>query len=378
MEAKIVTDLFFGDGGKGMTVDYLCTKTQDPIVVKFTGGPQCGHTVMHADVKHVFASFGSGTFRGAPTYLTEHCLFYPPAALMEYELLQSVLREVPTLYVHPLTKLITPYDVVNGRMLEKGAKHGSCGMGIGATMTRNEHSAYRLYAVDLQNENVLFQKLRAIGKWYKTELYRDESAKAELENEMNAFIQAFYKMKIVGANYTMLNDYDSLIFEGGQGILLDREHGFFPNVTYGHTTSRNAMEVANQMGIDDISVYYVTRCYQTRHGNGWMSNEQAVELINNEEEINVENQWQGKMRVGEFDYDLLNYSLSVDCAYTPNVRKNLVVTCIDQRPGWELDKSKIKHNFEKIIYNHSAKAGNFKSDGTKLLSKSTSSAFIYK
>src|SRR5690606_17131246 len=34
--------------------------------------------------------------------------------------------------------------------------------------------------------------------------------------------------------------YSSFIYEGAQGIMLDMDHGVYPNVTYGHTTSRNA------------------------------------------------------------------------------------------------------------------------------------------
>lgn len=51
------------------------------------------------------------------------------------------------------------------------------------------------------------------------------------------------------------------------------DHGVFPNVTYAHTTSKNAYEICKKLDIEDIEMYYVTRSYATRHGNGWMSNE---------------------------------------------------------------------------------------------------------
>jgi adenylosuccinate synthase len=66
-----VIDLGFGDGGKGVAVDNICVNCDAvPLVIRFSGGQQCGHTVMpDAETKHVFSSFGSGTFVGAPTFL---------------------------------------------------------------------------------------------------------------------------------------------------------------------------------------------------------------------------------------------------------------------------------------------------------------------
>ena len=90
-------------------------------------------------------------------------------------------------------------------------------------------------------------------------------------------------------------------------------------------------------------MFYVTRCYQTRHGEGWMSNNIPVELINTEEEINKQNIWQGDFRTGEMDYDLLNYAIKIDSEYCLDlpIRRSLVVTCLDQRPDFTFDYSKI-------------------------------------
>ena len=57
MEAKIVIGLSMGDEGKGRTVDYLCLSAEKPIVVRFSGGQQVGHTVMIDGKKHVHSNF---------------------------------------------------------------------------------------------------------------------------------------------------------------------------------------------------------------------------------------------------------------------------------------------------------------------------------
>ena len=85
--AKIVVGLAFGDEGKGLTTDYLCAQYPNSLVVRFSGGQQCGHQVAIGDQRHIHASFASGTLRGLPSYFTEHCCFYPVTLLEEYKLL---------------------------------------------------------------------------------------------------------------------------------------------------------------------------------------------------------------------------------------------------------------------------------------------------
>ena len=156
--------------------------------------------------------------------------------------------------------------------------------------------------------------------------------------------------------------FDDFVFEGSQGIMLDMDHGFFPNVTYANTTCKNAMKYCDMLGVYP-SMYYVTRCYQTRHGVGYMSNESHIDLINNEEEINVTNEFQREFRIGEIDYDQLRYAIDVDSLYHRDITmdKNLVVTCIDQRPDFTFDDSKFKDM--KFWWNSSPKCGNMYNAG---------------
>ena len=86
-------------------------------------------------------------------------------------------------------------------------------------------------------------------------------------------------------------------------------HSVFPNVTYANTTSKNAMEICKQLDIQDIEFFYVTRCYLTRHGNGWMPNEEALQLINNEEETCVFNEYQKELRFGKKNIILMKKHL---------------------------------------------------------------------
>src|SRR5271157_6621840 len=101
MVVSAVIDLGMGDSGKGVTTDYLCSKDPEhTIVVRFSGGHQCGHKVMRGDVEHIFSNFGSGTLLGCPTYWSEYCTFEPMGFWKEYLTLMSKGIQ-PRTFIHP-------------------------------------------------------------------------------------------------------------------------------------------------------------------------------------------------------------------------------------------------------------------------------------
>jgi len=171
---------------------------------------------------------------------------------------------------------------------------------------------------------MLLEKLNQIAYYYG---FLNEP---DIDQEVQAYLEAIDNIKWNIVDYSFLSKYNNLIFEGSQGILLDMDHGVFPNVTYANTTSKNAIEICNKLNIDDVNIYYVTRSYVTRHGHGWMPNEGEIQLKNNEEETCVFNEYQKHLRFGNLDYNLLNYALKLDAAYSPMAKRNLVVTCMDQ------------------------------------------------
>lgn len=364
---SIVLGLLFGDEGKGITTDHQVSKTNNiiaynPIVVRFSGGQQAAHNVRIGDKTHVHSNFGSGTLRGVPSYFSEHTVINPLTMQTEY----NVLKEKgvnPILYLHPKAIVSVPYDIVFNRIRERKKRHGSCGMGVGSAMVRNIETGYKLFAVDLINHEVFKTKINNIRQYYLSKISEeDRKYFIEYESEViDEYMDAIKNLQFELKNYDFLREFDEIIFEGSQGILLDMEHGFFPNVTYAHTTSKNALEICEKLLIPEhwVDVYYVTRCYQTRHGNGWMSNENKIDLVNNQDEINVTNEWQGNFRTGEIDYDLINYAMNIDDIYSNRCNKNLVVTCLDQRPGFVFDYSKIKTKFRRIYESNSSDSKDF-------------------
>lgn len=337
---QAVIGLGFGDEGKGISTSFLC-RNKNPnhcIVVRANGGHQAGHTVVHNDFKHVFSQFGSGTLQGIPTLISKFCTLYPPSFIREYEYIKQFK---PVVYVDPMTMITTPWDVDINRRIENMMNHGSVGMGFGQTIQRNEKH-FHLYYQDLLFPSVLEAKLDNILNKYCYARFSDlkfEVISQEKVDFIDKCCQLLQITKIKDWELSSSKYYD-VIFEGAQGILLDQEFGFFPNVTRSYTTSRNILELCPNL--DEI--YYITRTYQTRHGNGFMTNEdkKKPELVNNEDETNKSHKYQGEFRISELDIELLKYAITCDNNYSGNgkyaIKKNLIITCNDQ---YSIDTNKV-------------------------------------
>lgn len=217
--------------------------------------------------------------------------------------------------------------------------NGTVGVGFGKTIERNENF-YNLYFQDLFYPSILEEKLNSIYYNYY---------KCGKNIDFQEFIEDCKKLiETKGIKMFQYKDLQHLfknqIFEGSQGILLDQHHGFFPNVTRSNTTSKNIIELAPDL--DEI--YYVTRTYQTRHGNGYMSSHlDKPNLINHENETNVTDPFQGTFRYCNLDIELLRYAIQCDSNYSGNlIKKNLIITCNDQ---YSLTEKKLRE-IENIIY----------------------------
>lgn len=359
-QASIVIGLGYGDEGKGVVTSELSHSRT--LVVRFNGGHQAGHTVVKDGVRHIFATFGSGTLNGAGTFISEFCTFYPTACLQEYLILKNKITHFPFLAVHPMCAVTTPFDIDANIIREQKQNHGSVGVGFGETLRR--HEVLKLHARDLQYSAVLRQKLIEIWKYYKSQGLTVDYDKDPFLPRIEAFMDDVQSirpiLRIDSESHTWL--FNHAVFEGAQGVLLDQDFGFFPHVTRSHTTSRNALKIlATQWQLRKApDVYYVTRCYMTRHGNGpFVGEEKEIKLINNEQETN-QGGFQGDFRTGEFNPDLIRYAMDCDDNYSRSLKKNLIITCLDQRPEWEIPKSLHWNRPDMTTQTNSSPEGNFK------------------
>lgn len=355
MKTQIVIGLGFGDEGKGVTTDMLAEglysfpkgykPTLSPaLVVRFSGGHQAGHTVWKKrDGKlpytHVFAQIGSGALSGADTFYSRYCTFYPLAFAREYDSIMGFANDFkPKVIIDKLAPVTTPFDVAYNRVTEIINRHGSCGVGFAATVER--HQTCKFYAQDLSMDGIFGARMNTVEEYYRTLCARKDIEWHLMEEHLDEFrFDEFYSAvdKINNYENVSFDDegvvmfYERVIFEGSQGVMLDMDWGFFPNVTRSNTTSKNAMEIIKRNGLPMPEVFYVTRAYSTRHGNGPMTNNQAVPFVREiVEETNKTNDWQGNLRTGLLDMELLRYAIQCDNNFTATCPKTLVMTCLDQ------------------------------------------------
>ena len=297
------------------------------------------NTVVINNKRHVFSNFGSGTLRGASTYWSEFCTVSPTGILKEGNALRKIGFE-PKVYYNANAMVTTPFDIIQNRKLDYHNNHGSVGVGFGQTIQRNEDH-YHLYVRDLLYPKIRDEKLRLIinsyyGFNFKTNSnVQNKATKKTYDNFIVACDDLVKRYKIVDDLTGLLNH--NFIFEGGQGIMLDKNYGFFPHVTRSNTTSENAIKIIEKynLPLTDITTYYITRAYQTRHGNGYMTNVglDTSYIKENPNETNISN-YQGEFRKTVLDIDLLKYTIACDKYHNPDYysRKKMVITCLDQVP----------------------------------------------
>lgn len=317
-----VIGLGFGDEGKGMRVHALShhfkALGKTSLVIRYSGGQQAGHTVCpNENMMHVFSSFGSGTFNDAPTYWSKYCTVDPLALMTEFNVLRNK-GVTPKLLIDKKAPVTTPYDIFHNQHAYEYREDGTCGRGVGATFQREE-DFYSLLAGDLLYESVFKEKLKHIRQYYH--LKGDMAPQFEFDFEL--FFEARESMlKLFEFVDEIPNDFDEYIFEGSQGLMLDQNFGFFPHVTRSSVGTKNILE----MGFEPV-VHMMTRAYQTRHGNGPMTN-LDWSGFQNKYESNKTNKYQGEFKTSILDLDLLKYVIGRD-DYIRTNDTNLVITCMD-------------------------------------------------
>lgn len=334
MRARAVIGSNWGDEGKGLMVDYLCATEGAGIVVRYNGGPQSGHTVVSpSGINHVFHHFGAGSMVGTPTYLSQFFLVNPIAFFRELKEIESKGGGLPEVYAHPNCLVTTFVDMIVNQTLEdkKGLnRHGSCGMGIRETVVRSSDPLLTITMSDLWNGSQRLPGL--IGELM--ERYAPFRCGKKVDEPKMA--EAFLKSCEAFAEYVKplgIEQCPDPIFEGAQGLLLDQDNKeYFPHVTSSHTGMKNVRILCAQAGITDITAYYVSRSYLTRHGAGPLPGEDSS--LTYEETTNNENTYQGRLRFaplkGKGLLDMLDRCVK-DVKDHEDFR--LVVTHCDQHPS---------------------------------------------
>ena len=315
----------FGDEGKGLVTDWLCSQYKNPLVVRFCGGQQAGHMVrLRNGLHHIFSNFGSGTLREVDTYWSEFCTFDPIGIINELTILNDKGVE-PHIYINKNCPVTTPFDMNYNIQQDSINNHGTCGLGIGQTIQREEDH-YRLRFEDLFDPIICKLRLMQIIEYYAHKSVQVDIV--HMDKFLNARDQIVDQCLTFNCSNSIPNTSikDVCIFEGSQGLLLDQNYGFFPHVTRGNTGIKNILK----MNIKLDEIYFVTRAYQTRHGNGPMTNRDIPHNITSSPwETNNSYGIQGEFRKSLLDLNLLTYAVRKEVDDTRDIKKRLVITCLD-------------------------------------------------
>jgi len=340
----------YGDEGKGRTVDDIVAGLGgDAVVVRTNGGAQAGHTVVTPDGRrHVFHHVGSGTFAGAATHLSRFFVSHPMSLMQEIDALVG-LGATPTVSADPRGYVTTPWDMMVNQALEVsrgGARHGSCGYGLGETVGRCETAGFPLTVADLALPGLREKLVRIRDEWLTARLDaleigdagRDFLRMADCEAVLGRFLDdcAMFAGFVSVRADASLGDGPPVVFEAAQGLLLDQVRGAFPFVTRSNTGIVNMVAVAREAGIGSLSIAYAVRCYLTRHGRGPMIDERPLDgWFDIVDPTNAPNDWQETIRHGLLDLGALRETIVADLADADGmqIEWGLSLSCLDQARG---------------------------------------------
>ncbi|MBR4627510.1 MAG: adenylosuccinate synthetase [Ruminococcus sp.] len=354
-KAYAVIGANFGDEGKGLMTDMFCRSDDNVINIRSNGGAQAGHTVCTSDGRrHVFSHIGAGSFAGADTFLSEYFILNPMLFSREVNALGN---DAGNIFIDRRCAVTLPCDMLLNQAVEKmrgKSRHGSCGVGIFETIVRNRDSRYALKYEDmLRSDRKSLAAL--IGRMNReccparadelgiTGIAREELldilGSAELTED---WLDSFYSMVALcsEADEQLIEEYDTAVFEGAQGLMLDQDRNdYFPNLTPSSTGMKNIRAILDRLEKRDTEICYVTRSFFTRHGAGRFDTESKdiAEMYGLYDRTNAPNEFQGNFRYGWFDLPEFMASLTLDRRYIAEGEKLAVsVTHLDMTGGMVL------------------------------------------
>ncbi len=338
MPALVLLGAQWGDEGKGKATDLLGGSVD--YVVRYQGGNNAGHTVVVGDQKYALHLLPSGILSPGCTPVIGNGVVVDPAVLLS-ELSGLDERGVDTskLLISGNAHLITPYhttlDKVSERFLGK-RKIGTTGRGIGPAYA-DKINRVGIRVQDLFDESILRQKAEAALDYKNQVLAKLYNRRAiAIDQVVEELLGYADPLRGYVADTTLLlnNAIDQgqvVLFEGGQGTLLDVDHGTYPFVTSSNPTAGGAC-TGTGVGPTKINrVIGILKAYTTRVGAGPFPTElldedgEKLRTIGGERGVTTGRD----RRCGWFDAVIARYATRV------NGLTDFFLTKLDVLTGWE-------------------------------------------
>ena len=275
MPSTVLVGAQWGDEGKGKITDLIASDFD--YVVRFQGGNNAGHTVIHGDKKLALHLMPSGVmYENAVPVIGNGVVVDPGVLVKEMAMLEAEGISCERLKISCDAHVIMPYhkdlDGADEKRLGKN-QIGTTKRGIGPCY-QDKAARKGIRIQDLFDEKVfrlkvetaLAQKNPILEKIYGLHTYTVE----EICEEYLPYARILKPYMAETAQ--MLNDAlragKSILFEGAQGTLLDIDHGTYPYVT---SSSCCAGGAATGTGVGPTAINRVLgieKAYITRVGGG--------------------------------------------------------------------------------------------------------------
>jgi adenylosuccinate synthase len=350
MTVMVLIGAQWGDEGKGKATDPYGERVQ--WVVRYQGGNNAGHTVVRPDGQSFALHLvPSGILSPQVKNVIGNGVVIDPGVLLA-EIADLEARDVDTsnLLISADAHLIMPYhvaiDKVSERYLGK-AKIGTTGRGIGPAY-QDKIARIGVRVQDVLDPGILAQKVEAalglknqmLVKIYNRKALDPQAVIDGVLEQAEAF-----KHRIADTRL-LLNEAvergENVLLEGGQGTLLDVDHGTYPFVTSSSPTAGGAATGSGIGPTRITTVVGILKAYSTRVGSGPFPTELHDEwgeyLRKTGHEVGVTT---GRARrCGWFDAVVARYATRVNGITDLFITKLDVLSSLEQVPicvGYDVD-----------------------------------------
>lgn len=233
MSQDILVGLQHGDEGKGKISKCLSDINNYDCYVRFNGGPNAGHTIIHKGHEIILHQIPCGILKNKPCIISTDCVVDTTKLQAEIKMLESNGFDIKhNLYISNMCHIITEESIIEDYTINH---IGTTNCGIGPTYSK---------------------KALRTGHRIKDD-------------------DRFYTLV---EPFEFLQQFKNIFFEGAQGFELDINYGDYPYVTSSSCISgaifRNGGDISK-----DTTVFGVCKLYDTYVGSKDFGDESDNDLI---------------------------------------------------------------------------------------------------
>lgn len=292
----LILGAFRGDEGKGKIVDYY-TKYSNKLVIRYNGSCNAGHTLVRNGKELVLHQIPSAIISGIPCLIAHGCLVNLNKLLKEIENVEQWSKEglidLHGKSVRDLLKVAYGCHLIQDKHIQLDIEREETGKGNGSTR-QGISPAY--------GDKYLRSGIR---------IYDSEEAKIALDG-----------MLVDDTTYLNSIKIKDVMFEGAQGVMLDIDSAYYPNVSsssvgVGGVLAGTGINIEKLLNDDIFEVVGIVKAYMTSVGVGYF----PTEIKENNTEYDLEHMRKvskeygattGRPRkIGFLDLPMLQYSIHI-------------------------------------------------------------------